>query len=114
MRATLHILFGLVLLLTQGIAALSPHSVELETVCQCCSCGSKACSTPQRVPAPPSSPVAVQEAARESEKPDRPVHAPVASPARELTRTFSLRPQSDSISSFVNQSLHQRLCVLLI
>lgn len=114
MRATLHILFGLVLLLTQGMAALSPHSVELETICQCCSCGSKACSTPQRAPAPASSPVAVQEAARESEKPGRPAHPPVISFALELANSLSLRPQPHSAPSFANQSLHQRLCVLLI
>lgn len=114
MRATLNILFGMILLFTQGMAALAPHSVELETICQCCSCGSSACSTPQRTPTPPSSPVAVQEASRESEKVSRPAHPPVVTSARVLPGKSALRPQALLISSLANQSLHQRLCVLLI
>ncbi len=112
MRATLNILFATMLLLTQGMAALSPHTIEKEVVCRCCSCGSTGCATPQRLPAPTQAPVVVQEISKASEK--------VARPERTPSVTFAAKAVEHSrpIPSFVpvrsNQSLHQRLCVLLI
>lgn len=112
MRATLNILFAMLLLLAQGRAALNPHTIEKEVVCRCCSCGSTGCATPQRLPAPGQAPVVVQEISKSSEKVARPERTPLMTFA--ATRVEHTRPISSFVSLRSNQSLHQRLCVLLI
>jgi hypothetical protein len=112
MRAAANILFGIMLLVMQGMAALTPHSIEQEQPCQCCSCGSKACATSRTVPAPSPSPVVSQESARESQKVARPAQTPTDS-ARVARAIHPLSaPTVPLCSSSV--SLHQLLCILLI
>lgn len=114
MRAAANILFGIMLLVMQSMAALAPHSIELEQACQCCSCGSKACATTQRVPAPPVSPIAVAETAREAARKTEiaPSHTSPRSLVVPVAKQQSPAPVTFPSSS--NLPLHQRLCVLLI
>lgn len=112
MRAAINILFGIMLLVSQGMASLTPHTIEKETVCRCCSCGSTTCTPPQSTPAPAPSPIATQECSQESEKVARAEHAPSL-----LVSTVPVVAPSRIPSQFPSVStppLHQRLCILLI
>lgn len=114
MRATLNILFGVLLLVMQSMASLAPHTLEQELPCQCCSCGSKSCATTQRVPAPPVSPLAVAETAREAAKTPKGNLSAVSSPRTVKPVLKETSCSVDFSSTSRNLPLHQRLCVLLI
>jgi hypothetical protein len=114
MRAALNILFGCLFLVMQAGAALSPHTISEATPCQCCSCGSLACSTsPVRTaPAPPSSPLASsRQLSSETEKIPQPkvvVVKPVAPSAD------SALAATDALLRPAGRPLYERYCALLI
>jgi len=113
MRAALNIVFGCLLLLMQAMAALSPHTVSEATTCQCCSCGSQACSTPRTAAAPTPAPLAAsRQLSLETEK--------VLTPARP-TAEFAVQssahlllPTTDVSFRPAGQPLYRRHCALLI
>ena len=113
MRPALNIVFGILLLVMQAMASIAPHTVDEGTLCQCCSCGSKACSTPQPAPAPTPSPLASQlQAANETEKASLPALKPVlglAPSQTNLSLSFTASP-----SRLSGQPLYERFCALLI
>ena len=113
MRAALNIVFGILLLVMQTMTSIAPHTVDEAVPCQCCSCGSKACSTPQSAPAPAPSPLASQiQAANESEKVSLPALKPFLGLAPSQTNlSLSL---TESPSRLSGQPLYERLCALLI
>ena len=114
MRPTLNIAFSLLLLVMQAVGIVAPHSVEESVPCQCCSCGSDACST-TRTPAPSAAPLAGQagEARAESKKATlRPHPQPTASAFTPVTVALLVAtPHSPIVSS---QPLYERFCLLLI
>lgn len=113
MRAALNIAFGILLLVMQTMTSIAPHTLDVGTICQCCSCGSKACSTPQSAPAPAPTPLASQlQAANETEKASLPALKPVLGLAPSQTNL----PLSftDSPSRLSGQPLYERFCALLI
>ena len=113
MRAALNIVFGILLLVMQAMASVAPHAVDKAVVCQCCSCGSKACSTPQSAPAPAPSPLASQlQAANETEKASLPALKPILDLAPRQTELCL--PFTDSLSRLSGQPLYERFCALLI
>ena len=113
MRAALNIVFGILLLVMQAMASIAPHTLEEGTICQCCSCGSKACSTPQTTSAPTASPLAAQQQlANEKERISLP--APRPTPAFASRQTDFPSPLSDSASRPPCQPLFKRFCALLI
>ena len=112
MRVALNIVFGLLLLVMQSLAVVAPHTIAEAVPCRCCSCGSKACSTPQTTPAPTPSPLAVQRVFNNSEKVSRPVLQPIIERA-------ALRPEPSLfsaafVSSLTGRPLYERFCALLI
>jgi len=113
MRAALNIVFGILLLVMQTMASIAPHTVDEDTLCQCCSCGSKACSTPQSAPAPTPSPLASQpQTANETGKASLPALKPVLGLASSQTNlSFSI---ADSPARLSGQPLYEQFCALLI
>lgn len=113
MRASLNIVFGILLLVMQTMASVAPHTADKGTLCQCCSCGSKACSTPQSAPAPAPSPLASQlQAANESEKVSLPALKPVLGLApSQAGLSLSIAKSPSRLSG---QPLYERFCALLI
>ena len=113
MLAALNIVFGFLLLVMQTMASIAPHTVDEGTLCQCCSCGSKACSTSQSTPAPAPSPLASQvQVANETEKASLPGLKPTLGLAPrqiELSLSFTASP-----SRLSGQPLYERFCALLI
>jgi hypothetical protein len=112
MRAALNIVFGCLLLVMQAMAALSPHTVSKATPCQCCSCGSQACSTPRSASAPIPSPLASQEVSSKTEKVSLP--APVAAQSATFGGFQFLLPTTDVPIRTAGQPLYRRFCALLI
>lgn len=115
MRATLNIVFSLLLLVVQSMALVAPHSVEKPETCKCCSCGSGACTT-TRTPAPPASPLAaqVQEARAEVRKAGlRPEPTPSLPAACVTIANATVRPVSLSLIAS-SRPLYERFCFLLI
>ena len=113
MRAAQNIVFGILLLVMQAMASIAPHTVSEGTICQCCSCGSKACSTPQTTAAPTASPLAAhQQPANEKVRVSLP--APRPTPAFASRQTDFPSPISDSASRPPGWPLFQRFCALLI
>ena len=113
MRAALNIVFGILLLVMQAMASVAPHTVDEGAICQCCSCGSTACSTPQTTPAPAPSPLTSQlQVSNETEKAPLPVLKPTLGiAARQIHPSLSL---TDSHSRLPGQPLYERFCALLI
>jgi len=113
MRAALNIVFGILLLVMQTMASITPHTVDEGTVCKCCSCGSKACSPPQSTPAPAPSPLASQlQATNETEKVSQPEPLPTLGIAS--CEIDSSLPLNNSASRLSGQPLYERFCALLI
>ena len=113
MRTALNIVFGILLLVMQAMASIAPHTVDEGTLCQCCSCGSKACSTPQSAPAPASFPLASQlQTANETEKASLPALKPTLGLApRQIELSLSITASPSRLSG---QPLYERFCALLI
>ena len=113
MRAALNIVLGILLLVMQTTASITPHTVDEGTVCKCCSCGSKACSTPQSAPAPAPSPLASQlQVSNETEKASQPAPLPtlgIAPSPIDSSVSFTDSPSRPS-----GQPLYERFCALLI
>jgi len=113
MRATLNIVCGFLLLVMQSMATIAPHTVDESTVCQCCSCGSMACSPTQNAPAPTPSPLAAQQqvsnVARKVSIP-----APTPTPGYVSSQLDAPRFSSDFNSCPSGQPLYRRHCALLI
>jgi hypothetical protein len=110
MRAALNIVFGCLFLVMQAMAALSPHTVSKATPCQCCSCGSQACSTPRTTPAPTPAPLASQQVSSEIEK----VSAPVTAKSAVQGSDHVLLPTTDHSIRPAGQPLYRQFCALLI
>ena len=113
MRTALNIVFGILLLVMQTMASIAPHTVDKTVACQCCSCGSKACSTPQSTPAPTPSPLASQlQAVNETEKAPLPGLKPTLGLApRQIELSLSITASPSRLSG---QPLYERFCALLI
>jgi hypothetical protein len=113
MSAALNIVFGCLLLVMQAMAALSPHTVSEATTCQCCSCGSQACSTPRTASAPAPVPLAAsRQFTSEREKVSVPARLTVerAVPGNDC---FLLPTADDSLRP-AGQPLYRQFCALLI
>jgi hypothetical protein len=113
MRAALNIVFGGLLLLMQAMAALSPHTVSEATPCQCCSCGSQACSTSRTASAPTPAPlVASRQLSSETERASLP--AQLATERAVPSSHHFLLPTADASLRPAGQPLYRRHCALLI
>jgi len=113
MRAALNIVLGCLLLVMQAMAALSPHTLSEAMPCQCCSCGSQACSTSRTTPAPTPAPLAAsRQLFQETER--------VSLPSRQtVERAVAgsdcfLFPTTDASLRPTGQPLYLRHCALLI
>jgi hypothetical protein len=113
MRAALNIVFGCLLLVMQARAALSPHTVSEATPCQCCSCGSQACSTPRTTPAPTPAPLAVSR--QLSSAPEK-VLLPVELTAERAIHSSDrfLPSTTDASHRPAGQPFYRQFCALLI
>ena len=113
MRAALNIVFGCLLLVMQAMAALSPHTVSKATPCQCCSCGSQACSTPRTTPAPTPSPLAASRQIS-SETETVSLRAQVVTERAVTGGNRFLLPTTDVSIRPAGQPLYRQFCALLI
>jgi len=112
-RATLNILFGCLLLLSQVFAALSPHTINKEGApCRCCACGNQACPAPQSVPAPTPAPIAAQRESGEAQPVE--IQAPVVVESTVPVSNSFLLPTTVRSLLPATLPLYERDCALLI
>ena len=112
MHAALALVFSILLVWMQAVAAVTPHVPTAAKICKCCSCGGASCCVPPASPAPPPVPLVAERIAAETKSLPRPATVVQFDPTP--LSSLEVFSHSPDLPRAMVQPLFRQHCALLI